>query len=68
MPEPTWDSLVSRFDPMVLVTPRTAADPLSAGRWPTIYSRVVIWLLGTAQDSPGPITSPWLQPLWWHGD
>jgi hypothetical protein len=44
MPEPAWDSLVGRFHPMVLVTPRTAVDPLSGGRWPAIHPRAVIWL------------------------
>src|SRR5258707_5895245 len=44
MPELTWDSLAGQFHPMVLVTPRTAVDPSSAERWPSIHPRVVIWL------------------------
>jgi len=44
MPDPTWDTLSGRFHPMVLVTPKTALDPLSSGRWPAIHPRVVIWL------------------------
>ena len=44
MPELTWDSLAGQFHPMVLVTPRTAVDPSSAERWPSIHPRVIIWL------------------------
>src|SRR6266487_2479636 len=44
MAEPTWGRLAERFHPMVLVTPRTAVDPLTGGRWPAIHPRVIIWL------------------------
>jgi hypothetical protein len=44
MPEVSWENLSGRFHPLVLVTPRTAADPLNAGRWPTMHQRVVLWL------------------------